>query len=222
MTASTDRRPLWIVASNILLDRVAPRIRPLFWPAYAVVQSLSLLSRLGWTAANEYQKSRFAHCGTGVRLHGRCRITAHGKVSLGNNVHINSNAFIRAEGGLNIGDNVHISRNLVLYTMNHNFEGSTLPYDQTHLEKPVSIGRNVWVGMNVLITPGVTIGDGAIIGMGTVVSRDVQPLEIVGNAPQRVIRERDAEHYHDLEKRRLYGGMSGYPLKDRNRPPELS
>lgn len=221
MTAPTDHQPLWVKSSGFLLDRIAPRVRPLFWPIYALVRMLNLLSRLSWTAANEYQKSRFAYCGVGVRLHGRCQITAPDKLSVGDNVHINTNAFIRAEGGLSIGDNVHISRNLVLYTINHNFEGARLPYDQTHLEKPVSIGKNVWIGMNVMITPGVTIGDGAIIGMGTVVSRDVASLEIVGNAPQRVIRQRNPKHYDELERHHSYGGMSGYPTGMGATPPEL-
>ena len=94
--------------------------------------------------------------------------------------------------------------------MNHEYEGECLPYDANRVLKPVRIGRNVWIGMNVVVIPGVTIGDGSIIGMGTVVARDVPPLAIVGSAPQRVLKERDEEHYRALDAAESYGGMSGY------------
>jgi acetyltransferase-like isoleucine patch superfamily enzyme len=137
-------------------------------------------------------------------------VTAPWNLEIGDNVHINSNAFLRAEGGISIGANTHISRNLIIYSMNHNYSGKSLPYDSDSTLKHVKIGRNVWIGMNVLIVPGVEIGDGAIIGMGTVVAHDVPPLSIIGSAPQRVLKERDAEHYRRLDQAEQYAGMSGY------------
>ena len=129
-------------------------------------------------------------------------------------MHINRGAFIRAEGHLKIGDNVHIARNLTIYTINHNYLGTALPYDHTSIEKPVEIGDNVWIGMNVTIIPGVTIGEGAIIGAGTVVATDVPSLAIVGSAPQRILKFRDEDHYKSLKARQMYGGRSGYPYEE--------
>lgn len=157
---------------------------------------------------------RFGKCGKGVHVRYPARITGWKHIEIGDNVHINRNAFIRGEGGLKIGDNVHIASNLVLYTINHNYEGDALPYDHTLVRKPVVIGKNVWIGVNVVIIPGVTIGEGAIIGAGTVVSRDVPPLAIVGSQPPRIIKFRDEDHYFDLERRRRYGGVSGYLYRD--------
>jgi serine acetyltransferase len=51
-----------------------------------------------------------------------------------------------------------------------------------------------------------------LVGMGTVVAKDVTPLSIVGSAPQRSIKTRDARHYHRLDTAQQYSGMSGYPL----------
>ncbi len=197
---------------DILLDRVLPRIWWLTLPFYLLTRLSRLLGMGIWLLSNEYIKRQLGECGTGVRIHGPLRLSAPRRVRLGNNVHINANAFIRAEGGLSIGDNTHISRNLTLYTVNHDYQGKRLPYDECLVQKPVQIGRNVWIGMNVNIAPGVTIGDGAIIAMGAVISRDVAPLSIVGGAPQRELKQRDPDHYTDLEERGLYGGMSGYPV----------
>ncbi len=63
----------------------------------------------------------------------------------------------------------------------------------THIREMVkrtTIGHDVWVGQNVLIKQGVNIGTGAVIGMGSVVTKDVEPYEIVGGNPARVIRKR--------------------------------
>src|SRR5690606_23541026 len=108
-------------------------------------------------------------------------ISGCGNLEIGENVHINENAFIRAEGGVIIGDNTHISRNLVLYSINHDYQGDLIPYDNQMIKKEVLIGKNVWIGMNVCVVPGTTIGDGSIIGMGTTVSGDIPPLSIVGS-----------------------------------------
>jgi maltose O-acetyltransferase len=151
----------------------------------------------------------FGACGQDVHIYHPFYISGPQFAELGENVHINRGAFIRAEGGLKIGDNVHIGRNLVIYTINHNYEGMALPYDRTVVRKPVVIERNVWIGINVTIVPGVTIGEGAIIGAGTVVSKDVPSLAIVGSAPPRILKYRDEEHYRRLNQAGKYGGVSG-------------
>jgi acetyltransferase-like isoleucine patch superfamily enzyme len=156
--------------------------------------------------------SRLQSCGTNVHINGEIYISEPKTVCIGNNVHIGNNAYLSTAGGLTIGDNTHISRNLTVYTVNHHYEGSVLPYDTSSVLKPVVIGKNVWIGMNVSIVPGVTIGDGAIIGIGTVVTQDVPPVAVVGNPPNRLLKQRDEEHYRRLEQARQYGGANGKPL----------
>ncbi|MDV3351387.1 acyltransferase [Leptothoe sp. LEGE 181152] len=153
-------------------------------------------------------------CGHHLTIRGNnSRISGTQNIEIGHNVHIGENAFIRGEGGLKIGDNTHISRNLVLYTVNHQYHGTYLPYDHTTVKKTVEIGRNVWIGMNVCITPGSKIGDGAIVGMGAVIAGEVPPLSIVGNQKFRILGYRDPEHYQRLEENKAYGGVNGRPLQ---------
>lgn len=57
------------------------------------------------------------------------------------------------------------------------------------------IGHDVWIGSRAIIKQGVIIGTGAIIGMGSIVTKDVNPYEIVGGAPARLIRKRFSEDY---------------------------
>lgn len=65
-------------------------------------------------------------------------------------------------------------------------------FSQIHkeLNKPVTIGNDVWIGENVFINSGITIGDGAVIGAHSVVTHDVPPYAIVAGAPAKVIRYR--------------------------------
>ncbi len=136
-------------------------------------------------------------------------ITGVENLEIGENVHIEDNCVIRAEGGISIGDNTHISKNLLLYSINHNYEGLSLPHDETYIKKPVKIGNNVWIGMNVCIAPGTIIGDGAIIGMGTTVSGIVPPLSIIGSQKWRIIGSRNEEHYSALDTLGRYAGING-------------
>lgn len=126
-----------------------------------------------------------------LKLEGDGTIHEPVNLTIGTDVFLGSNFFIRAAGGVTIGDYTHISRNVVIHTVNHNINGSLLPYDRTDILNSVVIGKYVWIGMNVSILPGVTIGDGAVIGMGTVVSKDVNSGEIVVGSSNRVVGKRD-------------------------------
>lgn len=130
-------------------------------------------------------------------------------VEIGQNVHIGNNAYIKSEGGLVIGNNTHISRNLVLYTVNHNYNSDILPYNQEMVQKKVLIGQNVWIGMNVCIAPGTIIGDGCIIGMGTVVSGEIPALSIIGSEKWKVLDKRGQKKYNKAVKEKRFGKENG-------------
>ncbi len=199
-----------------IFDNILDKIGFFLFPFKFLTLLATWLSRFVWLLSNEYSKRSFGSCGRGVRIYDSFYLSAPSNFKVGDNVHIGSNAFLRAEGGIVIGDNTHISRNLTIYSMNHNYQGELLPYDSARILKPVKIGRNVWIGMNVTIVPGVEIGDGAIIGMGAIVAKSVPPLAVVGSASQRILKERDAEHYRKLDEANRYAGMSGYTRKDKN------
>ena len=158
-------------------------------------------------------KKQMISCGKDVFFYGRSRLSGAPNIQIANNVHIGENAYIRGEGGLKIGNNVHISRNLVLYSMNHSYEGRRLPFDETTESRPVIIGDNVWIGMNVCITPGTEIGDGAVISMGSVIHGKIPPLAIVATGEPKIIKYRNSEHYNKLLTENQFAGQSGFPLK---------
>ena len=138
---------------SFVLDRIFARCRWLLLPFGLARRVGAFINTAFWLLCNEHAKSKFSHCGNGVRIYGRFSVSAPDKLHIGDNVHINSGAFFRTEGGLRIDDNVHIARNLLVYTINHNYQGESLPYDNTVVAKPVHIEKNVWIGAHVVITP---------------------------------------------------------------------
>lgn len=119
--------------------------------------------------------------------------------------HIKSDTFIETSGGVVIGKYFHPGRGLTIFSTNHNYENpSRIPYDDTNISGPVIIEDFVWCGANVTILPGVTIGEGAVIAGGSVVTKDVEPLSIVGGNPARVLKYRDYEIFHSLKDRGLF------------------
>lgn len=131
-----------------MIDSIAYRIGQL------VHHTRRKLNSLQTTYLMHYIFRRLGSVGNNCKINGPIVLSCPKNCSIGDNVHIGRNAWIRAEGEVSIGANTHISRNLVLYSVNHDFHGEVLPYDNSMLKRPVSIGKNVWIGMNVCITPG--------------------------------------------------------------------
>lgn len=106
-------------------------------------------------------------------------------IHLGKNVFINSGCKFQDQGGIHIGDDVLIGHNVVIATLNHeldpNKRGDLYP-------SPVRIEEKVWIGANATILPGVKVGSGAVVAAGAVVSKDVEPMTIVGGVPAKVIK----------------------------------
>lgn len=134
------------------------------------------------------------------------KVTHPNLVFLGSNIYIGPNAFLSTVGGLSVGSGTVIGPNLVIYTANHNYkEAKSLPYDEIVISKKVEIEDNVWIGGNVILIPGIKIGEGAVVGAGSVVTRDVEPMSVVGGNPIRLLSKRNKENYNKLKNEgRIY------------------
>ena len=116
-------------------------------------------------------------------------------INVGKNVFINSGCRFQDQGGIRIGDGTLIGHNVVITTLNHNFE----PELRSGMKPaPVIIGKNVWIGASVTVVPGVTIGENAIIAAGSVVTKDVDSNTVVGGVPAKLIKTID-NHYRGLK-----------------------
>jgi maltose O-acetyltransferase len=111
-------------------------------------------------------------------------------ISIGDYSGIGLNA--RLQGPLEIGRYVMMGPDVIIYTRNHNIYRTDIPMIKQGdtKAKKVTIKDDVWIGARAIILPGVTIGEGAVIGAGAVVTKDVNPYDIVGGVPAKVIGNR--------------------------------
>jgi maltose O-acetyltransferase len=111
-------------------------------------------------------------------------------IEIGNNSGLGMNSRI---GSVKIGDNVLMGPECCILTNNHEFSELNIPIkDQGYkAELKVIIEDNVWIGQRVIILPGIKIGYGSIVGAGAVVTKNVDPLTIVGGNPAKLIRKRE-------------------------------
>ncbi len=106
-------------------------------------------------------------------------------ITVGKHVFINMGCKFQDQGGIFIDDGALIGHNVVLATLNHDFEPVSRP---NMTPEPIHIGKNVWIGANAVILPGVMVGDGAIIAAGAVVNRNVPKDTVVGGVPAKIIK----------------------------------
>lgn len=118
------------------------------------------------------------------------RFFTFGKLIVGDNCTINSGCYLDARRGIKIGNNVVIAHDTKIYTLGHDFNDSTFKTKGN----PVLIEDYVIIFSNVLIMPGVNIGRGAVLLPGAVVSKNIEPMTVVGGNPAKQLRMREILH----------------------------
>lgn len=131
-------------------------------------------------------------------------VAGYGNISIGNHVYIGPHAYISADGvSVEIGDDTIVGPGFYLLAGDHRFDEPGIPFwgADRGINKPVTIGRNVWIGARVTVLKGVSVGAGAVLAAGAVVTRDVEPLAIVAGVPARFVKwrfEGDARRRHEV------------------------
>lgn len=142
-----------------------------------------------------------AEVGNDLYVGGKSYVTSN--TYLGRHVCFNGMQ-ISGNGEVKIGSYFHSGFGCQIITSFHNYEGKKIPYDETFIDKNVSIGECVWFGNNVIVLGGVKIGEGAIIQVGSVVCKDIPAYSIAGGHPAIPFKIRNIEHYKELKRKQLF------------------
>ena len=73
--------------------------------------------------------------------------------TVGKGVFINTGCHFQDQGGITLGDGTFLGNNVVLTTMNHDFDPEKR---STTYPAPIVTGKNVWIGSSVTVVPGGT------------------------------------------------------------------
>ncbi|HEX8932391.1 MAG TPA: acyltransferase [Patescibacteria group bacterium] len=155
-----------------------------------------ILHVIGYVPIHHIRRFFYRLCGikigSGSTIHIGARFYQPNKITLGKDTIIGEFAVLDGRANLSIGDHVDIASEVMFYNSQHDIESD----DFQATSEPIKIDDYVFIGPRAIILPGLTIGKGAIVAAGAVVTKDVNPFEIVGGVPARVIGERKNKDLH--------------------------
>ena len=88
-----------------------------------------------------------------------------------------------------------LSRQCFILSRNHRFDRTDIPIkEQGFLDwKQTIIEDDCWIGLRTILTPGRHVKKGTIVGMGSTLTKDFPEYSIVGGAPAKLIKTRNAQ-----------------------------
>ncbi len=132
----------------------------------------------------------FSKVGTNCRIMKGVYLGNGLDVIIGDYCRINEN--VRLDN-VRIGDHCMIARDSVILGKAHETSRSDVPMEQQgnqEMEQAI-IEDDVWLGLRVVVMPGIIIGKGSIVGACALVTKDIEPLSVVGGVPAGLIRHRN-------------------------------
>lgn len=128
-------------------------------------------------------------------IHWRTVFRAPHRVRIGRNSILGNDVLLDGRCGITIGSNVNIGGDVQIFTMEHDPQAP----DFRATGAPVVIDDYAYVASRATLLPGTTVGRGAVVAAGAVVTRSIEPFEIVGGVPARVIGHRSKEIDYTLD-----------------------
>ena len=116
----------------------------------------------------------------GVRIWHPARLIMHAKSCLAERVEVYNPAVVE------ICEGATISQGTWLCTASHDFDDPEHPL----VTAPIRIDRGAWLAGDVFVGPGVTVGEEAVALARAVLVKDIQPSDVVGGNPAKVLRKR--------------------------------
>lgn len=117
-----------------------------------------------------------------------------GNIVIGEGSVVNRSCLFDNRGQIHVGKNVSIARGVSILTAGHDPES---PFFEM-VTAPVRVDDHAVIFAGATLMPGVCIGAGAVVYGGAVVTRDVDPMTIVGGVPAKPIGYRRTEPRYAL------------------------
>lgn len=181
---------LAVMKRNGLSARKASFLVLYYYCARYLPQPPLLGSRFGHWLRAICARNIFLKCGKNIRIARYADFGSGKAIEIGDNSNLSYNSWIAND--TIIGKNVMIARDVIILSVNHEFDNTDVPMiAQGHTKpEPVVIGDDVWIGARAIILPGVKINSHSIVGAGSIVTKQVPEGAIVAGNPAKIIRYR--------------------------------
>lgn len=182
---------------------IFPVVRPILTAATMALRIIprALLTRSWWAVEwfpgllgvglrYAYAKRLCRQCGDLVQIGPGVAVYHWEHLSIGDNVNIHRQCYVDALGSIEIGDNVSIAHATSLLSFDHSWSDRSRPIKYNPLiERPITIGSDVWVGCGVRILSGASLAPRTIIAAGAVVTQGIYSSGIYGGVPAKRISD---------------------------------
>jgi acetyltransferase-like isoleucine patch superfamily enzyme len=123
-----------------------------------------------------------------------CKVRAHeGVISIGAKSVLGQECTFSCYKHISIGRECIIADRVMMIDFDHGMVEVERPIrNQGIYTRDVNVGHNVWIGYGACVLRGVTVGDNSVVGTSSVVTADVPANAVVGGAPAKLIRMREA------------------------------
>jgi acetyltransferase-like isoleucine patch superfamily enzyme len=168
------------------------RANHMFTLGYAVLIVRWLWLKLRWRG--RLQTDGLCFIGPGVKFEIGRKVRVHeGELMIGAKSVLGQECTISAFQHVSIGRECIIADRVMMIDFDHGTVEVERPIrEQGIYKRDVNIGHNVWIGYGACVLRGVTVGDNSVIGTSSVVTCDVPANAVVGGAPAKLIRKREA------------------------------
>ncbi len=147
------------------------------------------------------QRTAGMKIGKGSSVHRGLTVYDPSGITIGEDTVIGEKSTLDGRGSLRIGNHVALASEVMIYNSQHDVHDAEFKAET----KPVIIEDYVFIGPRAIVLPGVTIGKGAVVAAGAVVTKNVEPLSIVGGVPAREIGKRNVKDLtYKLGRPRLF------------------
>ena len=119
-------------------------------------------------------------------------------IVLGKNVSFGGQVLLFGTAPIYIGDNTMIGYGTIIHTSTHDYQDHPMWYKR--IDRPISVGKDVWIGTGAIILPGVKVADHSVVAAGAVVAANVPEGAIVAGNPAVILKWRDPGTYNGVRK----------------------
>lgn len=122
-----------------------------------------------------------------VSIHPKAKIDYPWNLTMQNMSSLGENCWVYAMNKISIGEKTCIGKDVYLLTGSHDVTSPSFDL----VTKPINIGNYCWLATGVTVLPGVSIEDGCVVSANSTVTKNIEPWQIIGGNPAKLIKKRD-------------------------------